>query len=188
MSAKSRGAALGAVLAGCFFSAPANASTITDNFSFLDDLGAVVANGSFSYDSSHSGLLGYGDLSAFTINLIAAGSSYDLAFVNSVSNYVYFGYDTVTNSFVPASIAGDFGSFDGILSAINDLRTTGFFITTVPGTLRDYATPIDANVAKYTVAQTPIPAALPLFASALCGLGFVACRRRRSAAITVSRQ
>jgi hypothetical protein len=44
------------------------------------------------------------------------------------------------------------------------------------------ATNIHAVLTVAAVATTPIPAALPLFASALGGLGFVGWRRKRAAA------
>ena len=56
--------------------ASANAATITNNFVFTDEANSVVASGSFSYDSSLTGTIGYSDLSAFSITL--ANQSYIL--------------------------------------------------------------------------------------------------------------
>jgi hypothetical protein len=42
----------------------------------------------------------------------------------------------------------------------------------------------DVSWNTVAVSATPIPAALPLFASALGGLGFIGWRRRRAAALT----
>jgi len=188
MIAKAGTAAFGAALGICLFAASGNAATITSNFSFFDSSNTVIADGSFKYDSSHSGQLSYADLSAFTINMVFAGQSYDLAFVNSVSNYVYFGYDTTTNSFVSQTLSGTVGGgFESILSATNDSLTEGFFldplvIMGVPnGFMEEYRTATLAQATSYTVSQTPIPAALPLFASALGGLGIFGWYRRKSA-------
>ncbi|WP_426413299.1 hypothetical protein [Bradyrhizobium ganzhouense] len=86
----------------------ANAATITDNFVFSDQSG-VVATGSFSYDSSKSGLLSYSDLTAFSIDAFIVGQpiqSYDLAFVQQGLSYSYFGYDTTVGGFVPGTTNG----------------------------------------------------------------------------------
>src|SRR5262249_17401152 len=62
-------AALGAAIAIGAFAAPGYASTVTDNFTFSDLSNVLLANGSFSYDSSKTGVIGYADLSAFTIQM-----------------------------------------------------------------------------------------------------------------------
>jgi hypothetical protein len=177
--------ALGIALATCLCAAQGSASTISDSYSFFNSSNNIVASGSFSYDSSHSGLLTYDDLNTFTITL--AGQTYDLGFVGSVSNYKYFGYDTASNSFIPTSVPGTFGPFDGILAALNDDDTDGFFVTPLDsggeGVIGKYGTNARELIwTSYSVAQTPIPAALPLFASALAGLGFAGWRRKRAAA------
>src|SRR6266436_3526789 len=69
----------------------AKASTITADFKFFNN-SDVVASGSFSYDSSSSGLLAFSDLSAFSIS--GAGNSYSLAnFGGPDTLYSYFGYN-----------------------------------------------------------------------------------------------
>lgn len=86
----------------------ANAAIVTNNFVFSDQNG-VVATGSFSFDSSKSGLLSYSDLSAFSIDAFIVGQpvqSYDLAFVQQGLSYSYFGYDTTVGSFVPGVTNG----------------------------------------------------------------------------------
>src|SRR5262245_992272 len=94
-------AALVAAVAVGAFAAPGNASTITDNFPFSDASNVLLANGSFSYDSSKSVVLGYADLSAFNIQMHIGGSgAYDLAFVNSGVSFVHFGFNTTTNQFI----------------------------------------------------------------------------------------
>ena len=69
------------------------------------------------------------------------------------------------------------GQFDtsGILSfTLNAGDTYGFYVHTRDGFFGT------ADIAVTSVAATPIPAALPLFASALGGLGFVGWRRKNS--------
>ena len=57
-------------------------------------------------------MLSYADLSSFSVTL--DGSTYNLSFVNGLAGdngaYVYFGYDTTTNTFVPASVPGLWGT------------------------------------------------------------------------------
>jgi hypothetical protein len=182
-------AALGAGLGVFLCGAAAQAATITDQFTFTNSANTVIADGSFSYDSSHSGQLSYADLSAFTINLAFDGASYDLAFVNSVSNFIYFGYDTATNAFVgsPGLHGTVPGTYYSYLSAITDNFSAGFFVI-VPAhgeAIRNYPSQNDANYTSYSITQvseTPIPPALPLFVSALGGLGYVGWRCRRAMA------
>jgi hypothetical protein len=175
--------ALQAAVALCVFAAPGRASTITDNFSITDSSNALIASGSFSYESSKSGTLGYADLSAFSIN-IPFLADYDLAFVGTVPDYVYFGFSTVTHDFVTANISGPNGNFDSIMSAPYVVFNKGFFVNPIPGYVHEYYTGQIIPATNYTitqVSQTPIAGALPLFASALGGLGFFGWRRRDSA-------
>ena len=91
-------------LAGSVVASASSASTITDNFQFFDN-NSVVASGSFSYDSAKSGVLKFNDLTAFSIT--GAGNSYGLADVTGeLNSYNYFGFDTVSNGFVPAPVNG----------------------------------------------------------------------------------
>ena len=99
--------------------APANAATVIEGFTFSDSLNTVIASGSFSYNSTATGTIGYSDLSAFSINMF--GQSYDLSFVNSwVGNldaYVYFGFDLGSKKFVPQAVNGYDGFYSTILAA-----------------------------------------------------------------------
>jgi hypothetical protein len=174
---------LGMAVASFLCAAQGNAATITDNFSFTDVGGyGVVANGSFSYDSSNSGVLSYGDLDSFTINFLD-GTSYDLADVNAITGPKYFGFDTISTTFLPAAIPG---SIVGFLTAVDSSLTNGFFAyVDGPGFAVGNAATYLFGATEYSVSQvssTPIPATLPLFASGLGGIGFLAYRRKKQAA------
>ena len=114
------------------------ASTITDEFQFFDGR-KVVASGSFSYDSSQSGLLTFSDLTAFSIS--GAGNSYTLADVTgALSTYNYFGYSTRLNSFVPSLVRGPQGPIELIFGATSATiqggitnTTGGFTFDPLPG-------------------------------------------------------
>ncbi|WFU18774.1 PEPxxWA-CTERM sorting domain-containing protein [Bradyrhizobium sp. CB3481] len=138
----------------------AHASTVTNNFVFTDQGNSVVASGSFSYLSTATGTLGYSDLTAFTISL--AGESYNLTFVNTLTpgfDYVYFGYDISTNSFVPASVLG----FTSILAGTNLFE--GFFFSPLAsqgganadGTFTEYRGPADGIAYALTISPDRVP-------------------------------
>jgi hypothetical protein len=69
---------------------------------------------------------------------------------------------------------------------ITGLNTVGIavvdFIYTDPAQVLMFRNPANTTVFATSVAATPIPAALPLFAAALGGLGFMGWRRRKAAA------
>ena len=185
------------VVVGLLIGLPAKASTISDAFTFADSSNTVIASGSFSYNSSHSGQLTFADLSAFSINMVYAGEVYDLSFVNSVSNYKYFGFDTSSNTFVPAPVAGSVGAYYGILSATNSNLTQGFFLDPLAsqggpnsdGVMEAYlgqrlATALTMSInggpeLSFAAAATPLPTALPLFATGLGALGLFGWPRKR---------
>ncbi|MHB8427798.1 MAG: hypothetical protein ACYDGU_08550 [Acidiferrobacterales bacterium] len=180
-----------AISVAALFSVPANASIVKDNFVFTNN-SAVVANGSFSYDSSKTGLLTYADLRSFTINLIAQSQSYNLAFARSNRNYRYFGYNTTLNQFVPSLIAGNQGPYVSILSATNRSLTNGFFFDPLQsqsnlgiphsndGVFAGYA-PYALNTATaFSVSPVPLPSAVILMCSAIGLWGAVSFRRKTS--------
>src|SRR4051794_19088406 len=127
---------LGLTIIGLVFSfVSASAATITDHFSFSNSSNTVIASGSFSYVSSAPTIIGYSNLNSFSISVL--GQNYNLSFVNGLvgdpNNYVYFGFNTHTNAFVPAAITGYNIPFSGILAATTG--TAGFFIAPLPGQL-----------------------------------------------------
>jgi hypothetical protein len=113
----------------------ASAATIVDHFTFYDAASDPLATGSFSYDSSHSGLLTYADLDTFAVKVL--GETFDLSFVDGLNSangdYVYFGYDTLTKTFDPGSVSGYAGPYSGILAGLGDSPNTGFFFDPLPG-------------------------------------------------------
>jgi hypothetical protein len=138
----------------------ANASTVTNNFVFTDQGNSVVASGSFSYLSTATGTLGYSDLTAFTISL--AGESYNLSFINTLTpgfDYVYFGYNISTNSFVPAPVLG----FTSILAGTNLFE--GFFFSPLAsqggsnadGSFTEYRGPVDGIAFALTISPERVP-------------------------------
>jgi len=171
----------------------AQAATVVDNFSFTDSSSSVIASGSFSYDSAHSGILSYADLSSFAISV--AGSAYNLSFVNSLSSdpgaYVYFGFNTLSHSFVPASVPGSVGNYSGIFAAVNGALNNGFFIDPLVGQADPAHTGADGIVAQYagnysehiatgySVTAVPGPIAGAGLPALLGILGFGLYRRRR---------
>src|SRR5580698_4244572 len=122
-----------AVVSSCW-ALPAAAATTTDDFTFFDG-SAVIATGSFSYNSSLSGVLGYSQLSAFSITI--SGQTYDLSFANAGvpgADYDSFSYDTTANTFQPEVISGSEGNFVGIMAAtqLNGSLSSGFFFDPLP--------------------------------------------------------
>jgi hypothetical protein len=117
LTVKARLGFLALTLAAAVLSASvAKAATIDSEFKFFNG-SDVVASGSFSYDSSSSGLLTFADLSAFSIS--GAGNSYSLANIGSPDMlYGYFGYNTISNSFVPAVVDGPQGPLVSIFMAL----------------------------------------------------------------------
>ena len=171
----------------------AQAATVVDNFSFTDASSTVLASGSFSYDLGLSGTLSYANLSSLTISVL--GSAYNLGFVNSLSSdpgaYVYFGYNTVSNSFVPASVSGSIGPYSGIFAAVNGALETGFFIdqmagqadpagTGQPGVVAQYVGYSEQIASGYSVTAVPGPIAGAGLPALLGILGFGLYRRRHS--------
>ncbi|MFI4964707.1 MAG: PEPxxWA-CTERM sorting domain-containing protein [Caulobacterales bacterium] len=184
-----------AALAVGMAASAANASTIVDDFTFFDSSAHAVASGSFSYDSSLSGTIGFGDLSAFSIDLL--GGSFDLAYVNSVASsggYQYFGYDIAGNTFVPASVTGNANPpvNSDILSATGSNVASGFFFDPIPGqadpagtgadgVVANFSTGRIATVASLSIAQAgavPEPASWALMLIGFGGLGAVLRQQR----------
>jgi hypothetical protein len=81
-----------------------------------------------------------------------------------------------------------FSSASGDISGFPDSIYTAFSTSTCPpggtcgGTVFFATTHAGLNFGSYSVSATPIPATLPLFISALGGLGFVGWRHRKLAA------
>jgi hypothetical protein len=173
--------------------APANAATLTEGFTFSDSSNTVIASGSFSYASTATGVIGYSDLTAFSINLF--GKFYDLSFVNSLSGnsdaYVYFGFDLGSKSFVPQSVGGYAGLYSTILAGGDGF--IGFFVSPLPGQADPASTGADGQIAEYSTEQAanasqvqvnaiPEPSTWAMMIAGLLGLaGIARIKRRRDA-------
>lgn len=121
-----------------------------------------------------------------------ASSTYNLSFVNSLAShaYVYFGYDTTRNSFVPASVGGSAGNYSGILAGTN--LSNGFFIDPLVGQSDPAGTGADGEwgndvngslsvqtATGYSMMSVPEPATWTLFAVGIGLLGFALRARRK---------
>lgn len=107
----------------------ANAAPVTKNFTFNDLSNSPIVTGSFTYDSSLVGDVSYGSLSAFNISLgLPHPASFDLNFVNTADQYVYFDYNPVSNQFVAADVNGYQGFFGELMGAIQGQGSSGFFL------------------------------------------------------------
>lgn len=178
------------------------ANAATDLFTFYNSSNQVVASGSFSYDDSKSGVLGYADLSSFTIKIDNPignldQKTYDLSFANSASDYVYFAYDTSSNSFVPAAVSGYYGPpYGELMGAItNGGNGAGFYLDPLPGSFGGNnddgvgATyPFGANNGSYinyssvTISAAPEPATWAMFLVGFGAIGFMMRNSRRKVA------
>jgi hypothetical protein len=141
--------------------ASAGASTISEAFVFFDTANSVVASGSFSFDSSETGTIGYSDLSSFSISVF--GTTYDRTYVSGLApaptSFIYFGYDLSANEFVPASIPGYTAlPFSGVLAATDGV--TGFFFSPLAGSADPAGTGADGSFAEYSSNQAGVAASL----------------------------
>lgn len=203
MSKRALGGLFAVIFALC--ASGASASVIVENFAFMKANNTVVAQGSFAFDSSKTGVIGYSDLSAFSISL--ANTTYDLAFINSLSapyDYIYFGYDVAANLFVPAAVSGYANVagppaccevYSGIMAGVNNIPNVGFFIdplvgsapTGADGAVANYAyvyanPPIAASytITRVAAAAVPEPSTWLMMLGGFFGLGCVLRRARPS--------
>ncbi|MBL8555804.1 MAG: PEP-CTERM sorting domain-containing protein [Phenylobacterium sp.] len=182
------GAAALAAAAGILGAGAADAATRID-FSLLNGA-AEIAGGSFTYDDSVSGILDYADLTSFSY-AIGTGAAYDLAFVTSggfFSQYYYFGFDTVSQAFVPGALAGGF--YQAILTAIKSSGDSGFYAGSssyITNEYKDYATNQRGTFTTIEISASqvaggvPEPAAWALMIVGFAGAGAALRRRRISA-------
>ena len=179
-----------ALMSAAVMAGPVQAATSVFDFSFLN-AGTSVANGSFSYDTSKTGVLGYSDLDSFNVTL--AGLSYDLNQAKNFTDYSYFGYDVANNNFVPSNpnTTCGFGGcgFQSVLSAINSDGSNGYFFST--NGFQEYSS---QNLGAYDSIVFTQQSAGPGAPAPLVGVGlFPACaafgtliatrRRRRTVAV-----
>ena len=180
---KKHSALLGASLAAGILAASAVGAT-TKDFTYSDD-GTTVATGSFSYATGATGVLGYGDLTSFSVTV--AGVTYDLAQVDTLTDYVSFGYDTAGNDFVTNPDTCGFAGcgYESSLSAINSSGTYGFFFTPVSeGAYTEYSTDTSGSFDKITISNAvPEPATWTMMILGVAGVGLALRRGRRTASL-----
>jgi hypothetical protein len=191
-----------AALCSATFLAPqiANAATVVKQFDFSNG-GTSVASGSFSYDDSNLGILSYADLINFSLTI---DDTYDLAFVGALpaaSSYIYFGYDTSSNEFVPGYVTGydntfnADGGYSSVLAGTNG--TSGFFFDPLAGQADPAGSGFAGTFAEYGPYRLgeydtlTIGAAVPepaTWAFMICGFGAIggAMRRKRKTNVKVS--
>lgn len=171
--------AVGLVLAG-FLGGPATAATRIVNFTLASD----VAAGEFSYDNSLTGVIGYDDLTSFSLTFSETGNSYDLSFVQSgdFSAYRGFSFDTSALSFVTTAAGGT----TQIMSAIKNGFGEGFFVRDDDGVhaATDYADGRELAFESIEITSRLIGVAVPepaTWALMITGFGLAGARLRRRA-------
>ena len=179
--------ALALALSGCCIaSAPASATTIN----ILATNGVTtVASGSFSYATGTTGVLGYSNLTSFSLTI--SGVTYSLANVLPLTDYSQFQYDTSTNQLLTNSNACGFAGcgFVEILGAIKSDGSYGFFFNPPPGFYQQYNSPFAAgtytNLTLSPAGGVPEPAswAMMLMGFGLVGFG-LRNRRKQAARVT----
>jgi PEP-CTERM motif-containing protein len=163
------------------FASQVNAATVEYSYS---NGSTVVAEGFFSYADGSTGVLGYGDLTDFSITIIPTSSTFDLAFAIDPSrdnSYRHFAYDLAAGQFNSRT----FGGLEFLLGAfisneegfVVQKSLNGAPLLKVMSTLGYQAFDYDRFTIDH-VSAVPLPAAFPLFLAALGGLGFVARRRK----------
>ncbi len=175
----------GAALAASLLAATA-ASATTKVFEY-DLGGSPVATGSFSYTTGSTGVLGYGDLTAFSVTV--AGETYSLADALGLTDYVHFAYDTAANDFVVDPNTCGFAGcgFSSSLSAINSSGTFGYFFNGAPGSYAEYQTGTVGSMDSLTISAgggVPEPATWAMMLVGFGGLGAaMRLSRRKQAAV-----
>ncbi len=191
------------VCAALVCSTAARASTTVD-FTF-NGYGGVKATGYFTYSSSNTDI-GYGDLSAFYLHFNTTGDAWGMyngelrpfgglywGPTDALNTNLYFDYNTVTHQFVEDATGR-------LLWATNIFDDIGYFIgrdlhTFINGQPYKYLDDINYTITPpngsaswsditYSVV-TPLPAALPLFATGAGLIGLLGWRRKRKAAAAI---
>jgi hypothetical protein len=186
-----------AALAGCFMAAPANAVSFTTTTGpFTSEAGAVTFQdfdgGAIPGVATFAGGCSNCGSSPGSGNWSAANSFLEVTF-NAPTQYVGFYWGTLDNDNSVQLYNGATLLAQYVGTAINGQGST-FFVNFFAGAgeaiTRVFLTSgvqfETDNFAYVATAETPLPAALPLFASILGGAGFCAWRRKRKAKAAVA--
>jgi len=175
--------AMAFVAGAAFMAIPANASTIDWTLSGVTFNDGGTASGTFSTDSTTGNLIAY-DITTMGGSSTLTGVEYKTATGFFASNVF------VSNSFV-MQIGPTLRYLE--MAFINPLTNPGVD-QLVPGKLNNNGSSTDLSgswesnnssllrnvVSGEAVSQTPLPAALPLFAGGLSALGLLGWRRKRN--------
>jgi hypothetical protein len=166
----------------------------------LDVAGSLTLSGSITTDSN-SGVLTQGDITAWNLTISGFGAPLQIDSTSPNSFDQLFGSAlsaTATSLLFNFSTSGGYLGFDASYSITNPYgfdvycgpnagcgNTTAFNLAVVSNTgSSDGVVPQSgpqtiATFVSQTVSQTPLPAALPLFATGLGAMGLLGWRRKR---------
>jgi hypothetical protein len=167
---------------------PANATTYTYNVSFAISASDTVT-GTIKTDCDICSLVG-SDFSSWSFTLPGIGT------ITSSLGTGLFGlptYLTASSTGISFNGPGNGGPVTFSQTGVGALNFEGGLITDytlpLPGTVID-SLDVDTNasfqIATMATSTTPLPAALPLFASGLGALGLLGWRRKRKAAVVAA--
>jgi hypothetical protein len=153
----------------------------------------AVLSGSFSGTVENSGIIGQSDLTNFSFTLTIYNTDHSVFAVpltGNLSDLALFSYDTTGSpSALDISSQNPVGVCVGAAAAFGLCGGSGYagsftYLDSahpiVPGSGEPFLWTSEAPQIALTVATTPIPPALPLFASALAALGLFGWTKRRS--------
>jgi hypothetical protein len=135
---------------------------------FSNGIGGIWQNGTFTEIKEHFGFFGL-DLNAINNSGVAVGNVYSTSGPNAGSHAVI--YDSKTDTLI--DVGALFEGTGWYLTAAGDINDKGQILVTANRRGFDWA---NSDPTTFILTPTPIPAALPLFASGLAALGIF--RRR----------
>ncbi len=185
--------AAGILIAAATIAAPAQAATFTFDFGLN---GNSRANGVFEYDDARTGVIGFEDLTSFSLTTVGGpillddgttqtfgSNTYSLTDVLGLSNR-YFGFDTATRMIAAAEFPGF--AFPLVFAAYDDVGSTGFLIDffnddTGAGSITDFtAGYMDGYNTVSLTASVPEPASWALMLAGFAMVGGATRYRRRA--------